>query len=58
MQTRIISAYLGHTGEVVAICSNSYYVLNKKLDIEKAQIIVNKINSIRSIETEHWTEMK
>ena len=58
MQTQIISAYLSQDGNVVAICTNSYYVLKTKLDKEKAEQIVDKINSIRMIDTQHWEERR
>ena len=58
MQIQIINAYLSHTGQVVAIAKNSYFVLNRDLDTDKANEVIEKINSIRTIDTQHWTEKR
>jgi hypothetical protein len=58
MQRQIISAYLSHTGEIVAIANSSYFVLKTRLEESKSNKVIKKINSIRMIETEHWKEMK
>jgi len=56
LKLNIISAYLSHTNEVVAIAPQSYYVLKADLPLEKCNELVEKINSIRLIETEYWEE--
>ena len=56
MKINIISAYLSADGSVVAIASQSYFILNAEVDKEKGLELVEKINSIRMIETNHWTE--
>ena len=58
MKLNIISAYLSSDGSVVAIAPQSYFILNADLDKEKAQQVVDKINSVRQIETNLWTEKK
>ena len=58
MKINIISAYLSHTNEVVAIAPNDYFVLKAELSQDKAQEIVNKVNSVRVIEDSHWKKIK
>lgn len=56
MKINILNAYQSHTGELVAIASDRYYVLKKVLDETKGAELVKKINSVRIIETDHWEE--
>jgi len=56
MKINIISAYLSHTLEVVAIALDCYYILNADLDEDKSRDIVIKINSIREIDDIYWTK--
>ena len=58
LKTNIISAYLSADGSVVAIAAQSYFILNAEVDKEKGLELVEKINSIRMIETDHWTEKR
>lgn len=58
MKINIISAYLGHRNEVIAIAPQSYFILNASLDKEKAQMVVDKVNQTRAIEVKYWTEKK
>ena len=54
MQTQIISAYLSQDGNIVAIASDCYYVLKRKFDDDKSKELIEKINSVRMIDTEYW----
>ena len=51
---QILNAYLSSTGEIVAIASNCYYVLKRKFDEDKSKELIEKINSVRMIDTEYW----
>jgi hypothetical protein len=58
MKQQILSAYLSHDGNVVAIAARSYFILNAELSDEDKHKVIEKINSVRVIETERWTEKK
>lgn len=58
MKINIIKAYLSHTLEVVAIATDRYYILRAELPKEKGEELVNKINQVLVIETDHWEEKR